>query len=134
MRRVALIAGVVLATSACYHAVIETGRPAGPMIVTNNWAHSFIGGLVPPAVVNTAQRCPTGVSKVETQHSVANMLVQFLTWSIYSPMTITVTCAQGEENSPVPAVQASADHARAAIEQAVVTAFVQGKPVFVHLR
>jgi len=50
--------------------------------------------LVPPSTVETQQKCPKGVSKVETQLSFPNMLVSFLTLSIYTPMDIKVTCAQ----------------------------------------
>lgn len=81
--------------SGCYHAVIETGRPAGDVTVDKNWAHGFLWGLVPPPAVETAQKCPTGVAKVETQHSFLNMVAGFFTYGIYSPMQINVRCAQG---------------------------------------
>jgi hypothetical protein len=134
MRRFCLVLAALFVTSACYHAVIETGRPAGSMVVTNNWAHGFIAGLIPPAEVNTAQQCPGGVSKVETQHSFPNMLVQFLTWSIYSPMTISVTCAQGEEENPAPAVRAEVSKAEQAINNAAMLSSIDGKPVYIQLR
>jgi hypothetical protein len=134
MRRFCLVLTLLFVTSACYHAVIETGRPAGSTVVTNNWAHSFVAGLVPPAIVNTAQQCPGGVSKVETQHSLPNMIVQFLTWSIYSPITISVTCAQGEEENAEPAVRASLRNAHQAIESAVMLSAIDGKPRYIELR
>ncbi len=57
------------------------------------WAHSFIAGLVPPSIVNAEQHCTNGVARVETRHSFLNLVAQFVTFSIYSPMEITVTCA-----------------------------------------
>ena len=39
------------------------------------------------------ERSPNGVAKVETQLSFANQLVYALTWGIYAPMEIVVTCA-----------------------------------------
>jgi hypothetical protein len=39
------------------------------------------------------------VSKVETQLSFPNMLVQWLTAGIYTPMSIKVTCAQSGAHS-----------------------------------
>ena len=85
----------------CYHAVIETGRPAGTTVVTKPWAMSFIFGLVPPPVENVAQQCTNGVSKVETQHSFLNGLVAAVTFSLVTPMQIDVTCAAagGDDNS-----------------------------------
>ena len=87
----ALVGVVVL--SGCYHAIIETGFPPGNQTIEKPWASSWIGGLVPPTMVETAERCPNGVARVETQHSFLNMLVTWLTAGIYAPMTIEVTCA-----------------------------------------
>lgn len=50
--------------------------------------------LLPPSMVSTAERCPNGVAKVETQQSFVNQLVGFLTLGIYTPMQIKVTCAR----------------------------------------
>ena len=50
---------------------------------------------MPPATVETAQKCPSGVAKVESRLSFLNMLVGALTYSIYTPMEITVSCAGG---------------------------------------
>jgi hypothetical protein len=88
-------AGLVLvfASAACYHATIETGLPMGTETIHQPWASSFIYGLVPPNTVSTASKCPKGVAKVETQHSFLNSLVGGLTFGIYTPMEITVTCA-----------------------------------------
>lgn len=86
---------LAVATAGCYHATVETGQQPSGEIVENEWAHSFIGGLIPPSTVNTAAECTNGVAVVETQHSVLNMIAQFITFSLYSPMTITVQCASG---------------------------------------
>lgn len=93
MRRVALIVGAVF-LAGCYHATINTGLAPSAQVVEQPWAHSFIGGLVPPATLATQQQCPKGVSQVETQMSVVNLLANIVTGGIYSPMTIKVTCAQ----------------------------------------
>ena len=88
------VAASALVLSGCYHAVIDTGRaPAGEPHVTP-WAHGFIYGLVPPKVTETNKACPAGVAKVETQQSFLNGLVGGITWGIYTPMTISYTCAK----------------------------------------
>lgn len=89
----AAVLGVLLAATGCYHAVIDTGKPPAPQTVERPWAPSFVNGLVPPPVVETAARCPNGVSRVETQLSFLNMVVDFLTLGIFTPMSIKVTCA-----------------------------------------
>jgi hypothetical protein len=94
-RRLAAAALALFATSttACYHAVIETGRPESATVINQPWAMSFVYGLVPPPAVNTASTCPNGVARVDTQHSFLNGLVAAVTFGIVTPMTITVTCA-----------------------------------------
>lgn len=83
--------------SGCFVATIETGLPASDVKIVNEWAHCFVYGLVPPKVVETASKCPSGVAKVVTQHSFLNGLVAGLTLNIYTPITIEVTCARPSE-------------------------------------
>ena len=53
IRRVAaLIAAFAL--TGCYHAVIQTGRPESTDVISLKWANSFVYGIVPPAIVETA--------------------------------------------------------------------------------
>ena len=92
IRRAAAVVAA-FALTGCYHAVINTGRPESTDVISIKWANGFIFGLVPPPVVETASRCTNGVAKVETQHSFHNMLAQFVTFSLYTPMQIDVTCA-----------------------------------------
>lgn len=95
MRSFSTLSVLVLAVAltGCYHARIDTGAPASNVTLEQNWATGFIAGLVPPPEVNTAERCPNGVSRVETQISFLNSIVSMLTFNLYSPMTIHVTCA-----------------------------------------
>jgi hypothetical protein len=118
----------VLALAGCYHAVIETGRPAGTTVVTKPWAMSFIFGLVPPPVENVAQQCTNGVSKVETQHSFLNGLVAFVTFSLVTPMQIDVTCAAAGGNDDMARVNVPGNP-REALLQAIELSRSTGKPV-----
>jgi hypothetical protein len=139
MRRLAKSALVVpaLALSACYHAVIETGRPAGSTVITKRFQPGFIWGLVPPPPLNVANECPGGVARVETEHSFLEGLVASITFGIFTPMSYIVTCASGGSSS-IPADRvidvaegASADAQGAAIAQAAQRAAETGEPVFV---
>jgi hypothetical protein len=92
IRRAAAVVAA-FALTGCYHAVIQTGRPESTDVISIKWANGFVYGLVPPPVVETASRCTNGVAKVETQHSFLNMIAQIVTFGIYTPMQIDVTCA-----------------------------------------
>ena len=95
MRRVLLLLTLVLLPTACYHATVTTGLRPSAMKIENKWANSFVYGLVPPPAVETMERCTSGVAQVDTQLSFLNQVVGFLTFGIYTPMEIVVTCASG---------------------------------------
>ena len=92
IRRAAAVVAA-FALTGCYHAVIQTGRPESTDVISIKWANGFIYGLVPPPVVETASRCTNGVAKVETQHSFLNSLAAAVTFGLYTPIQIDVTCA-----------------------------------------
>ena len=92
IRRAAAVVAA-FALTGCYHAVIQTGRPESTDVISIKWANGFIYGLVPPPIVETASRCTNGVAKVETQHSFLNGIAAIVTFSLYTPIQIDVTCA-----------------------------------------
>ena len=94
LRPLALVA-MLLTLSACYHATIQTGLAPSGQTIEDKWATGWIYGLVPPATVQTMQGCPAGVARVDTQQSFVNGLVGIITFGIYTPMEIIVTCADG---------------------------------------
>ena len=96
-RTASLTAALMLVLSGCYHATIETGLPPGNQTLEDRWASGWIYGLVPPSTVETMERCPNGVARVETQLSFLNQLVNLLTFGIYTPMEIVVTCAASNQ-------------------------------------
>lgn len=126
VRNLALICFIAL-TSACYHATIDTGLTPSTQTIEKPWASGWILGLVPPSPVNTAKKCQNGVAKIETQLSFLNQLVSFLTLSIYTPMDIKVTCAQGRTSS-LPIIKSGPDKA-AAFQAAVRVSWETRQPV-----
>ena len=90
-----LIIALAFLFSSCYHAQITTDKAPSNQVIDKPWASSFVFGLVPPNVVETASKCPNGLSKVETKISFLNGLVSGLTFNLYTPMHLTVTCAAG---------------------------------------
>jgi hypothetical protein len=131
IRRAAAVVAA-FALTGCYHAVIQTGRPESTDVISIKWANSFIFGLVPPPVVETASRCTNGVAKVETQHSFLNGLAAFVTFSIYTPMQIDVTCAARGTASANPVIKLQPGQtAEQALTDAVRVADEKNTAVFV---
>lgn len=127
---------VMASLSGCYVATVDTGLPKSTKVISKPWASCWVYGLVPPPTIETATECPNGVARVETQHSFLNYLVGGLTFGIYTPIQITVTCAEGakasynDQDIVVPH-GASADDVRQAFTRAADRAVESGKPVFV---
>ena len=63
-------------STACYHAIVETGRPAGTTVVSKPWVATWIFGLVPAQEISVAAECPNGIARVETQQTFVNGLRQ----------------------------------------------------------
>ena len=131
IRRAAAVVAA-FALTGCYHAVIQTGRPESTDVISIKWANSFIFGLVPPPIVETASRCTNGVAKVETQHSFLNGIAAIVTFSIYTPMQIDVTCAARGTASAEPVIKVEQGRtAEQALTEAVRLSSEKDTPVYV---
>lgn len=120
----------------CYHATVETGATPSAEVYSKSFASGWIFGLVPPNTVSTAQRCSSGVAKVETHLSFANQLVGFLTGRIYTPMNIKVTCASRSASDDldtpmIHAAQPSPEILSRALNEAVELSQTTGRAVMV---
>ena len=139
MRRASMLVATLILAAGCYHATIETGLTPSTEVVSKPWAHGFIYGLVPPSTVETASKCKNGVAKVETQMSFLNGLVALITWEIYTPLQIDVTCASSSKMPADGSADAAAIHARGdspeaasmALNEAAEAALRTGKPAYV---
>ena len=137
MRKLLSLAALVLFLPACYHATVETGRPMSATVVNKPFQPSFVFGLVPPPTLNVASECPNGVAKVETVHSFVEGLVAAITFSLFTPMTIKVTCASAGGTGALPEASiklgANATDAQraAAIELAAAQSNDSGAAVYV---
>ena len=67
---------LAVSLSGCYRAVVTTGLTPSATVVTEEWAHSFLYGIVPPEEVDGRAACPSGVATVETEHSFLNSIAQ----------------------------------------------------------
>jgi hypothetical protein len=137
MRRTRLLAAAAfLLTAGCYHATVNTALQPNGTVIDKPWAASFLGGLVPPAITETAQQCPGGVARVDTELSFLNMVANVITLGIYSPMHIKVQCGGGRSPEPPAAdvIRAPAGEAGAALTQAVQRAVSTGATVWVQFQ
>ena len=138
MRFARLIAVVVAATlaSGCWHATINTGKAPGSQVINNDWQTNWFFGLIPGEPID-ASACKSGVAKVETQHSFLNLVVAAFVGIVWSPITVTVTCAAGGSASLTPADRvvghagSTTAETAAAIQAATKLASETGSPVFV---
>lgn len=99
LTRTVLIFGVLSAT-ACFHQVVQTGRPAGSTVVDRQFVATWLWGIVPAQPIDVRQQCPSGVATIETEQSFMNGLVGLLTLGIYSPQHLRVTCAASSAQIP----------------------------------
>ena len=93
----ALLASCFLFTG-CYQAQMVTGQEASDTVVQDNWAPAYLYGLV-AAEMDVSAECTNGIAVAEREMSFLNMLVSALTIGIYSPQTISVTCADGMQSA-----------------------------------
>ena len=128
------LALALFSSMACFHAVITTGRAESSTVVEQEWAKSWVAGLVPPDVMDVSKQCASGVAKVETQHSFLNALVAAITIQIYTPMDLKVTCTgsggHASADYTVPETGTLAER-QAVINEAANAAIASGKPVTV---
>lgn len=94
LRAVAGVTGLVL-LAGCYHYTVISGAPASAQKIEIPWQKAWVLGLVPPDTIKSQSTCPQGIAQFETKHSFLNGLVAGLTYSIFTPIHPTVTCASG---------------------------------------
>jgi len=134
----ALAASLAL-SAGCYHAVVETGRPAGTTVVQQPWVRTFVFGLVSAPEIDVSAQCRTGVARVETQQTFMNGLAGALTFGIFTPLSATVTCAADGRGAVLPgspptvagAPDATPAEQSAALRDAAKESARLGQPVFV---
>ena len=79
----------------CYHQVVNTGAtPAPGNAAITKTVSLYFFGLV-GAEIDTVADCPTGAAVIETQQTFVNGLLGVVTLGIYTPQTVTITCAAG---------------------------------------
>lgn len=107
LRRVSMgmaVAGCVLLTG-CFHQVVSTGMAPGTTVVAKPWTSTWIFGLVEAKPINVRQECPGGVALVASKMSFLNGLAAGLTFGIWTPQDVTITCAGGRASLDASVIQ-----------------------------
>ena len=97
MRRIALpilAVAALVALAGCHNVRYDTGRPASQRVVTVP-ANFFLWGLVGEKVIDLDAACPEGAAHWRNQATVVDAAIDVLTLGLWSPRTVTVTCAEG---------------------------------------
>jgi len=138
-RRWVALALLAVSGTACWHQVVNTGRPAGATVIDMPWVQGWLWGLVAPQPIETRAQCPSGVATVVSETSFQNGLVSFITLGIYTPQHVTITCAAGgRAAAPRGATElsipksATAEEAAAIWSQAIQLSAEQHAPVVLH--
>ncbi len=90
-----LAASALLLSTACFHFkyVNPDAQPA-PAVQDEAWHNGFFWGIVEHSPqVPVAQICPGGYAVVASEESFLNGLLQGVTWGLYAPQTVSVTCS-----------------------------------------
>ena len=90
----------LLTFAACFHQVVQTGRPASQTVVDKPWVATWLFGLVPAKELDMRAACPSGVAVIETEQSFVNGLVGLVTLGIFTPQHVRVTCASRTASLP----------------------------------
>lgn len=136
MRRVraGLAAAATLLLAGCFHQVVETGLPAGGTTITKGWAPSYVFGLVAGQPIDVRSQCPSGIAYASTRVTFPNGLVGLITFGLFTPHEVKVTCASrgaalpGAETVRVGA-DASAEAMQRAVAEAAFKSFTSNQPV-----
>jgi len=91
-------AALLSATTGCMHAEFVTDTAPAHTIKLNN--PFFIGGLVGENRFDAKQICPDGVHKIDSYMSFGDGFLTAITFLIYTPRTIEITCAQRAAGGP----------------------------------
>lgn len=98
--RAGVLCAALLASSACFRQVVQTGRTPAATVIDRPWTHTWLWGLVPAKPIDVTSQCRSGIATVVTEESFMNGLVHVLTIGIYTPRHVTITCATGSATAP----------------------------------
>jgi hypothetical protein len=94
VRRLALAAALAVTLGGCHNVRYDTGRPPSDRVV-NVPVNFFLWGLVGEKTVDLDAACPEGAASWVNRATAIDALLDVLTVGIWSPRTVSITCAEG---------------------------------------
>jgi len=90
--RAFLFASLFLATG-CFHVSYVSNKPQAATPAYDGWHSDVVWGLAEVSdPVDVPKLCPGGFARIESQLTFVQGLVQYITFGIYNPQNVTVTC------------------------------------------
>lgn len=112
--------------TACFHQTVQTGLSPGATVIDMPWVKTWVFGLIPPEEIDVRSQCPSGTATVETERSFLNGLVGAVTFGIFTPVHVRITCASGSASLPAnPRQFVAPSHATAEQDAQMLHAAVQ---------
>ncbi len=87
---------VLVLLGGCFHFHYVTERQPAPAPTSEAWHNGFVWGLVEPSPIDLARVCPSEFARVDSTETFVNGVVHALTFSIYTPETVTITCSAAD--------------------------------------
>lgn len=104
-RRAWLLPLLPLALGGCFRTSVYSGLPPGRTDPhhDNQWHNGFAAGLIETSgPYDLSRACPHGWAEVYSQTSFLHVLLQYVTFEIYSPQAVTIVCSTPRADFPVP--------------------------------
>jgi hypothetical protein len=104
---VAIGVAAAVGASGCFTSIVKSGAPAAAASIEydEKWHSGLIFGLVElSGPYDLSRICPNGWAEIKTETSFVNGLVQWITFNIYNPQTVSVRCAAGGAPAGAPAM------------------------------
>jgi hypothetical protein len=94
-----LVLVAALGAAGCFKTTIRSGLPAAaaPAVeYDGKWHHGLLWGLAEiSGPYDLSAICPQGWAEVKTKTGFVDGLLSGITYSIYTPQTVTIICASG---------------------------------------
>jgi len=90
------LALLTLGASGCFRLHYVTDRKPAPAPSSEALHNAFVYGVAEGSPVEVNAICPSGISRADSTETFVNGFVRVITFSIYTPETVTITCSTAD--------------------------------------
>jgi hypothetical protein len=87
-----LLTALLIGSTGCHQVIIDSGREPSPIVHHDEWNIAFAAAIF-PAQVDASEYCGGEWASVETKQSFLNLVVEWFTFGIITPMETRIVCA-----------------------------------------